>query len=105
MENAFKTIPDENKNLSANVYFGQARALSVPRTRFLRENAPSSYLGPSEPGNRGGFDRPSEFYRSINPISAGNSISPSWILVLPTALFQSLDLRIRDHVIISAGTL
>ena len=36
------------------------------------------------------MDPPSEFYRSINPISAGNSFSPSWILVLPTALFQVL---------------
>ena len=34
------------------------RAHCLPRTHFLRENLPSSYLGPSGPGNRRGIRSP-----------------------------------------------
>ena len=43
--------------------------------RFLRENAPLHF----RVVGKGGLDRPSEFYRSINPISAGEQI----LLVFP----------------------
>ena len=59
--------------------------------RFLRENAPSSFLGPSELGNRGeGW-----FNRSINPILAEEKI----FLVSP------LDFRFTYGPVSSPGTI
>ena len=58
---------------SSAIITGRVLAAAALQLCFLSENTPSSLLGPSEPSSRG-VDCPSEFYRSIIPISVGKQI-------------------------------